>query len=31
VFSFLLTNERYTPGRPTLDDLGIPAAYLQRS
>jgi OFA family oxalate/formate antiporter-like MFS transporter len=31
VFSFLLTNERYTPGRPAVDDLGIPAAYLQRS
>ncbi len=31
VFSFLLTNERYAPGRPAVDDLGIPAAYLQRS
>ena len=31
VFSFLLTNERCTPGKPALDDLGIPAAYLQRS
>jgi MFS transporter, OFA family, oxalate/formate antiporter len=31
VFSFLLTNERCSPGKPALDDLGIPAAYLQRS
>ena len=31
VFSFLLTNERYVPGTPALDDLGIPDAYLQRS
>jgi len=31
VFSFLLANERYVPGTPALDDLGIPAAYLQRS
>jgi len=31
VFSFLLTNERCTPGTPALDDLGIPATYLQRS
>jgi OFA family oxalate/formate antiporter-like MFS transporter len=31
VFSFLLANERYTPGTPAPDDLGIPAAYLQRS
>jgi OFA family oxalate/formate antiporter-like MFS transporter len=31
VFSFLLTNEKCTPGKPALDDLGIPAAYLQRS
>jgi OFA family oxalate/formate antiporter-like MFS transporter len=30
VFSFLLANERYTPGKPALDDLGIPAAYLPR-
>jgi OFA family oxalate/formate antiporter-like MFS transporter len=28
VFSFLLTNERHVPGKPALDDLGIPAAYL---
>ena len=31
VFSFLVTNEKCTPGKPALDDLGIPAAYLQRS
>jgi OFA family oxalate/formate antiporter-like MFS transporter len=31
VFSFLLTNDKCTPGKPALDDLGIPAAYLQRS
>lgn len=31
VFSFLLTNEKCTPGKPALDDLGIPAVYLQRS
>ena len=31
VFSFLLANERYIPGTPAPDDLGIPAAYLQRS
>jgi OFA family oxalate/formate antiporter-like MFS transporter len=31
VFSFLLTNEKFTPGKPALDDLGIPVAYLQRS
>ncbi len=31
VFSFLLANERYTPGTPALDDLGIPAAYLARN
>jgi OFA family oxalate/formate antiporter-like MFS transporter len=31
VFSFLLANERCRPGTPALDDLGIPAAYLQRS
>src|SRR5262245_24886489 len=30
-FSFLVTNEKCTPGKPALDDLGIPAAYLQRS
>jgi len=30
VFSFLLANERYTPGTPAVDDLGIPAVYLQR-
>jgi OFA family oxalate/formate antiporter-like MFS transporter len=29
VFSFLVTNEKCTPGKPALDDLGIPAAYLQ--
>ena len=23
-------NEKCTPGKPALDDLGIPAAYLQR-
>jgi MFS transporter, OFA family, oxalate/formate antiporter len=31
VFSFLVTNEKCTPGTPALDDLGIPAAYLRRS
>lgn len=31
VFSFLLTNDRCAPGKPALDDLGIPAVYLQRS
>jgi len=31
VFSFLVTNEKCTPGKPALDDLGIPAAYLHRS
>jgi MFS transporter, OFA family, oxalate/formate antiporter len=31
VFSFLVTNEKCTPGKPALDDLGIPAAYLSRS
>jgi len=31
VFSFLLTNEKCTPGKPALDDLGIPDAYLRRS
>jgi OFA family oxalate/formate antiporter-like MFS transporter len=30
VFTFLVTNEKCTPGKPALDDLGIPAAYLQR-
>jgi OFA family oxalate/formate antiporter-like MFS transporter len=30
VFSFLLSNDRCAPGKPALDDLGIPAAYLQR-
>jgi OFA family oxalate/formate antiporter-like MFS transporter len=30
VFSFLLANEHYTPGKPALDDLGIPAMYLPR-
>jgi len=30
VFSFLVTNEKCTPGKPALDDLGIPAGYLQR-
>ena len=31
VFSFLLANEPFTPGKPALDDLGIPVAYLRRS
>jgi len=31
VFSFLVTNERFTPGTPALDDLGIPPAYLRRA
>ena len=30
VFSFLVTNEKCTPGKPALDDLGIPPVYLHR-
>jgi len=28
IFSFLVTNERCRPGKPALQDLGIPVAYL---
>src|SRR5215470_12372823 len=28
IFSFLVTNDRCTPGKPALLDLGIPSAYL---
>ncbi len=28
IFSFLATNERCVPGKPSLDDLGIPPEYL---
>lgn len=28
IFSFLATNDRCSPGKPALDDLGIPPAYL---
>jgi OFA family oxalate/formate antiporter-like MFS transporter len=31
VFSFLVTNDKCTPGKPALDDLGIPDVYLRRS
>jgi OFA family oxalate/formate antiporter-like MFS transporter len=30
VCSFLVTNDRCQPGKPAVDDLGIPAAYLAR-
>jgi OFA family oxalate/formate antiporter-like MFS transporter len=29
IFSFLVTNDPCTPGKPALSDLGIPAAYLK--
>jgi OFA family oxalate/formate antiporter-like MFS transporter len=28
IFSFLVTNEKCKPGKPSLQDLGIPVAYL---
>jgi hypothetical protein len=28
IFSFLVTNERCRPGKPALDDIGIPGDYL---
>lgn len=31
IFSFLATNDKCTPGKPALDDLGIPPAYLPRA
>jgi OFA family oxalate/formate antiporter-like MFS transporter len=31
VFSFLVTNERCKPGKPAVDDLGLPVGYLLRS
>ena len=30
IFSFLVTNDPCTPGKPALTDLGIPAAYLKQ-
>lgn len=31
VVSFLVSNDAYRPGRPALDDLGIPSAYLSKT
>ncbi|MDP2055094.1 MAG: MFS transporter [Acidobacteriota bacterium] len=31
VTSFLVSNDPYRPGKPTLDDLGIPSAYLGKT
>jgi MFS transporter, OFA family, oxalate/formate antiporter len=31
IFSFLVTNDRYRPGKPSLLDIGIPDAYLVAS
>lgn len=31
VVSFLVTNDKCTPGKPSIDDLGIPAPYTVRS